>query len=543
MVTSEGFGLSVDQIYHMLALPEAEEWRDKVGVAGGKEGSAKNTTRLLQVEGWVFKTHAHLAQPDSRQVWHYALQQAEKGAKIAIWNPEKTWFLIEAAELWWPVSATPRMRTLHSLLNTRDRLQAWLRMLRLMQDTWQQHQVFLDANLSNFGFLLNAPDRTYYLDDEVYPLPQPVSLSSVLRNELKQISPELEPEDWEFFLDESPGILKHLFTKPDTYQSFIDGLRWEGMARTSCVAEFIQRLNGTDKVWKAPTKAPQPTAAPEDAAPPAPPPARMVEARVVNEPATTATPISGVQEGYWLVLADIHSNLPAFEAVLEEVKDYPILGHLFLGDVVGYGPHPAECIRLLKRLDNLIVVQGNHDWMVGHEDWPQSSSDRVIQSVRWTASQLTRSEREWLQEMPATTPFLDTYAIHGSLLNENYRFGYIYEMTYTDNLDKAENLGYQTVWYAHSHLAMVYHKLSNGRYDKMGPHHLHLNEVKGNFLINPGSVGQPRDGDRRAAYALYKPTTQEVFFRRVEYDFLSVQQDILATDLPQEYALRLAHGQ
>jgi predicted phosphodiesterase len=590
IILAEGLGLSAEELFNLLNAEDAEEWIDKVAVAGGLDGSGKSTTRLMASGGWVFKTHLFLSSPTPEKPNDYATTQHQNELKYGVWHPEKLWFLLQYEGQWYPVSATPKLRTIHSLKNVPDALQAWVRILRLMTDTWAVHKVFLDANPSNFGFKPNNPDRIYYLDDEVYPNQQPVLLSTALGYRIVVWNDEMEAELWNLFMEDATEVIDQLFLEETSYDIFADALITPRTSSNPWVKQWVTFLRKyrTSKTSKRGSRQPilQPTTetdqhysqenpvntpqtpdfdkkeltekqkltisdlqkwtlkAVEDSKNNLSSSSETTEFLEIENKIKPITEITEKSSGkeVLVVIADIHANLPAMEAVLADAAQFDVTGYLFLGDLVGYGPHPRECMSLINTLPRLFTVQGNHDVMVAKGEMLPFTSSRVKHSLDWTIGKLNAEERAWLAAMPPTLEMMGFYAIHGSLLNEKMRFGYIYETTYEDNLIKAAEMGHHLVWYAHSHLAMVYYRPAPYRYIKHGPYTVNLEDMKGTLLVNPGSVGQPRDGDRRAAYAIYDQNAMQIHFRRVEYDFLRVQRDIFANQLPADYADRLAHG-
>lgn len=252
-----------------------------------------------------------------------------------------------------------------------------------------------------------------------------------------------------------------------------------------------------------------------------------------------------------LVLSDIHGNLEALNAVLEAAPFHDQVWNL--GDIVGYGANPNEVIEIARSLGS-IFVRGNHDRSCGGIDGLESFNPIAAQAARWTHSVLTPEHLEWLRQLPAG-PILvanpQASCSHGSPLDEDQ-----YLVTAWDAHLPLVNAPARINFFGHTHLQGAF--ATNGEdwfhivpeYSSRGPeeYELPLRE-NGRYLINPGSVGQPRDRNWRAAFAIYeteqdndKTTVQRVTFYRVPYDIEQTQQKIRNANLPDRLATRLAEG-
>jgi len=242
----------------------------------------------------------------------------------------------------------------------------------------------------------------------------------------------------------------------------------------------------------------------------------------------------------YLVLADIHANIEALEACLADAAPRAYDRALVLGDLVGYGADPNAVIERLRDLDPFALVRGNHDKVAcGLE--PADGFNAVARSaVQWTFDELTVEHRTWLAELPqGPHEVSDTLEIcHGSPFDED---AYIF-----DELDAARALkvsGRPLCMFGHTHCPAVF-ELSNEGIDGAGPTaDSRVQLVDGSkYLVNPGAVGQPRDGDPRAAYAIVDDTERSVEFIRVRYAVAMAQAKIVKAGLPEVLAHRLAVG-
>lgn len=246
-----------------------------------------------------------------------------------------------------------------------------------------------------------------------------------------------------------------------------------------------------------------------------------------------------------LVISDIHGNLAALEAVLDDAQARKYRETAFLGDALGYGPRPREVLALLRELDPICVL-GNHDaWALEIARGGDPVGDGVVgQALRWQLGQLAPGDLKWVGEWPDG---FDDDQIGG-----RYRHGSPSALnTYVDSLQDAREAfaqwGGRLCFVGHTHLPSAYasliaptgawikhHALSDG-----GPYQV---PPPARVILNPGSVGQPRDGDPRASYAIYDSRTGVFEVFRVRYDIARTQAEIREAGLPEVLASRLEIG-
>lgn len=254
-----------------------------------------------------------------------------------------------------------------------------------------------------------------------------------------------------------------------------------------------------------------------------------------------------------LILSDIHSNLEALNAVLAATPAYDEVWNL--GDVVGYGANPNEVIDRVRPLGS-VFVRGNHDRVCAGDVGLEDFNPIAGRAAKWTRCMLTPEHTAWLKKIPSGPIMPDgpqVSCMHGSLLDEDE-----YVMTLRDAWGPLTKARTRINFFGHTHLQGGF--ATNGeewfrltpQYASrrgMGEFELPLRD-NGRYLINPGSVGQPRDGDWRAAFALYESAedmegrtfAQRVMFYRVPYDVKQAQRQILEAGLPDRLASRLRDG-
>ncbi|MFH1956917.1 MAG: metallophosphoesterase family protein [bacterium] len=238
------------------------------------------------------------------------------------------------------------------------------------------------------------------------------------------------------------------------------------------------------------------------------------------------------------VFADIHANLPAFGKVIEFLKS-KVGGFVCCGDIVGYGPHPNECIEMLQGLQNTYIVCGNHDLaVIGAGDAGTFSEDAAA-AVEWTMGKLTDSSRSFLSGLERKITVDNFTAVHGSLIDpiKQYVTGI---PDYIPSL-RAQEKG--LVFNGHTHRPLYFRAaeetVSSGFFNPGSP--VKISDGS-KYFINAGAVGQPRDGDPRASCVIYDGDAGTVTLYRLEYDIKSTQNDMRKTDSPLFLIERLGAG-
>ncbi len=237
----------------------------------------------------------------------------------------------------------------------------------------------------------------------------------------------------------------------------------------------------------------------------------------------------------YAIIADIHANLDAFQVVLEDIKQQKCTHVVCLGDVVGYGANPKECLDLVRGM-NIPVVKGNHDEYIGSDESPDGFNDAAAEAVTWTRAQLTEDDRKWLRDLKYFRLVANFSIVHATL-DAPQRWGYVFE-----KLEAAASFTYQNTqvcFFGHTHVPVAFIRdtgVRGGTYSKFRV------EPGKKYFVNVGSVGQPRDGSPKAAYVIYDLPSQTIELRRLDYDIAAAQKKIMATGLPQRLADRLAVG-
>jgi len=238
----------------------------------------------------------------------------------------------------------------------------------------------------------------------------------------------------------------------------------------------------------------------------------------------------------YAVFSDVHSNLEAFLACLDFLKNAKIDKYLFLGDIVGYGVDPKECISLLRAL-NASCVAGNHDWAaVGLTDIEYFNTD-AKRAVLWTMENISEADRLFLSGLELVKEADDHCLVHGTLNHPE-------EFDYMEGVLQATKdffaLKTKICFLGHSHRPGIFIEEKDGiLYKEVEALTL---ENGRRYIVNAGSVGQPRDGDPRACFCIYDQEDLSFQFQRVSYDVAKAQKKIIGAGLPESLALRLSLG-
>ena len=241
----------------------------------------------------------------------------------------------------------------------------------------------------------------------------------------------------------------------------------------------------------------------------------------------------------YAILSDIHANLEAFRAVLARIAELGADRMLCLGDVVGYHADPNACVDLVRSGD-MACVMGNHDAAACGIKEPDSFNPAARAAVLWTREVLTAENKEFLRDLPRHLQFGDMVLCHGSINDTDQ---YIFKDTEVrENLAAMETLPNkpQVCFYGHTHMKAAY-SLGGGVLSRVLSDKILLTGGT-QYLINPGGVGQPRDGDPQTPFLIYDTADRTVVFHRVEYDIAACQRKILRAGLPARLAERLAMG-
>lgn len=493
-----------EDVQSLRTLPQA-------AMTHGERFTGRPATVLYVGRQDLLKIRAEL-RLDPLNARRWAMQALERERKLGAHHPGKTWFLIHHANHDSPTigSICPLLTPLHTLMRPKDcaregaerRIGYLLALFRIYFRVFRDHHARLDEGLSNFG--LDDQQRLYYLDDDVYEaddLSGFVQMLGVYFRSLEWLSAE-----WAAQLGVQLRLLFLEFFEDPHRLYFIGSLLGElcipAQPRQAALDAFKQTMIDQRRARR--------------------------QSVVLPEKEIIA------------VMADVHANLPALDAVLQFLQGRGVDKGIVLGDVVGYGPHPNECIARLQA-SAYTVLKGNHDLAAAVGRAGDGFSRYARWAMEWTIPKLTEGARRWLEELPPVLQGEGWLAVHGSPLDPSYLNAYVYEMTFEDNLNLLERRQLHVCFHGHTHVPGVYARIPKSR-DR---HVVDSEQALGTYahcLVCPGSIGQPRQGRQGAQVALYEVGSKTITFHQVAYDVQRTVDDMRVNDFPETLVSRLLTG-
>lgn len=240
-------------------------------------------------------------------------------------------------------------------------------------------------------------------------------------------------------------------------------------------------------------------------------------------------------EKKFAIFGDIHANLEALIAVINDACNRGVTDYVCVGDVVGYNASPSECIQIVRDL-GCVTVRGNHDHYCSHDENLDDFQPLAASVIAWTRRQLSDEDVIWLKNLPLRKAISGFTLVHSTLDMPDH-WGYVF-----DSLSAEAHFNYQMTtlcFYGHTHVPMVYEK--NAGIRRLDPYTIKMTPGT-KYFINVGSVGQPRDGNPDSSYVICTPSAREVEFIRVPYDIQTSMEKNIQAGLPERLAHRLAQG-
>jgi predicted phosphodiesterase len=219
------------------------------------------------------------------------------------------------------------------------------------------------------------------------------------------------------------------------------------------------------------------------------------------------------------IIADVHANLEALQAVLDDAAGQRCTRFAFLGDLVGYCADPKACLDLIRSM-GATCVQGNHDEYCAADTTPKGVNPTAAKAIAWTRKQLVDGDRHWLRNLPHVETVEDFTVVHATLARPE-KWEYVF-----DSVAAADSLAYQNTqicFYGHTHVPVAFVRDTGVRGVTYTKFKL---EAGKRYLVNPGSVGQPRDNNPTAAYVIHDLDEASVELRRLPFDFTETQRKI-----------------
>ncbi len=240
----------------------------------------------------------------------------------------------------------------------------------------------------------------------------------------------------------------------------------------------------------------------------------------------------------YAIIADIHANLAAFNAVLDDMEQRGGVEEIWcLGDIVGYGPDPHECIERLQGY-NHVCVAGNHDWAASGKISTAEFNPDAALACQWATRQLSQADIQYLESLPLAIDKDIFTLVHGSPRDP------IWEYVISTGIARENFSFFQSPYclLGHSHVPLVFKEEDGSCTFSRLAVNIGLALGESRLIINPGGVGQPRDGDPRASYVIYDSDTRIVRLYRIPYDVAATQDKMMAKGLPVRLAVRLQQG-
>ena len=238
----------------------------------------------------------------------------------------------------------------------------------------------------------------------------------------------------------------------------------------------------------------------------------------------------------YAILSDIHSNLEALQVVLDHAQKQKCTHYVCVGDIVGYGPNPKECLQIIRDL-NCPVVMGNHDEYCATTLDLTGFNPMAADAIKWTRDQLNEDEKDWLSDLKYVRN-VESFTIVHATLDLPEKWAYVF-----DKLAAAASFNYQhtsVCFNGHTHVPIAFVRgpagIQGGLYSKIKI------EIGRKYFINVGSIGQPRDRNPKAAYVIFDMLNNLIELQRLDYDIATTQRKIRAAHLPESLAQRLEQG-
>lgn len=495
------------QILAVLAAERVELARETAFMGRPK-------TRVHVHDGHVVKLREEL-NFDLKSARRWVLQTTVRERTLAVHHPRKTWFIQRSGETLRIGNIAPELRQMNMILGPEadaghcvDELAAITEMYARVAAAGDYR---LDEGLSNFG--RDRDDTLYYLDDDLYRWDDFNGHAQILGIYIRSLVQLDVPRAEELGQRVAQAWRRHHPDPqvPHIVARLVRDLPMASDAQNDRQAGLVRGLEGV--------------------------PAKKKTTRPQRKAPSRKSDGAGKRIA---LLADVHANAPALAATLSALRAENVDSVIVLGDIVGYGPHPRECIEALRDAD-YPVIKGNHDHCIATGFIGPGMGQAARWAVEWTRAQLAEEELRWLEDLPNFLRQDDWLAVHGAPIDPSYIYGYVYRQTANSNLNYMVQKGIRLCFHGHSHIPGIYYRngtdedhFSDAAADMSGLSH---------SLVCPGSVGQSRSGVVGAEFAILDRTAQSVEFRRIDYDVKATIADMKRLGFPDALPSRLERGQ
>lgn len=462
----------------------------------GTSFTGKPSTRIFANQHYVVKISSTQGHNDQATQKWLEKKRAEEIA-LGIYPADKTWFLVDVDGQ--HLAGNICQRLLPVNLIARDNITVNLRRIYAMAiHIAADHQLQLDLGLSNFA--LSSDDKLFYIDDDVYRFDHFLTMGQLMAAHLREYAKNIDIA----YLAASirASVISH-------FADFQHALL--------ILSEHIQHCY-----------IPKP----------------LVEYFVVFEQGLLASNAEHENNlpqelpDKIAIFSDIHANIDALDAVLADMDQRGIGFAFVLGDVVGYGPDPNACVERLRER-SFVTVKGNHDNAVATGVSTQSNSRSAQWAIDWTINNIRQENRQWLAHLPACVKTDEFWLLHGAPIDASFFNAYVYQMTYQQNLDALQQHKMPLCFHGHSHIPGIYwrDKKQQDGFTYQAAKNISLD--KAFMLISAGSVGQPRDGQAAAQYAIWDKKAATLTFINVPYAIETVIKKMQQLNFPSDVYLPL----
>lgn len=469
----------------------------------GDTFTGKPGTKIYSDSDNVLKIHSEM-RLDQRAALRWATQALAKEVGYQVYHPQKTWFVAENhdSDTLAPVlvgNVCPRLQPLHEVfagaeIDISMRLEYFQQLFHHYFRLAATSGIRLDEGLSNFG--ITATGALYYLDDDVYMWDRYMSCAHMLGVYFRSLS-WLTPE----FATELGHIVQQQILRHFGDAQYLTVLSEQLKSIFMPNERLLQILEN------------------------------FIRALPLKQQRNNR--VNASKDRYLALLGDVHANLPALEAVLTYLDGENIHHALVLGDSVGYGPHPGECITRLVKTD-FLILKGNHDHALATNNFKVGFSKSAAWVLAWSVPKVDTVQCEWLADLPPVIHAENWMAVHGSPLDPTFFNAYVYEMTYHDNLDVLQHKQIPVCFHGHTHQPGVYgrrgaSRILDGFYSGK---EVSLTSFS-HALVCPGSVGQPRNGQIGAQFAIYDQIERKVYYHNLPYNVDATVQEMQTQGFPE----------
>ncbi len=483
--------------------------RKGVTASHGHQFTGRPVTELINNGKELIKirTEYNFAEYEARSFIELAV---EKERQLGIYHPLKTWFLIKVGNknktaVIQIANITPLLQALHQTDNVLkvQTPQSFVGLLISIMDIYlrvaREHELGLDLSLSNF--VIDKENRLYYVDDDLYRWDNFSFLPHFIANLIRS-------QDW---LTKNTVSTMGEKTRELLLKYFND-THWLTVIAEELRSLFVSedKKDLQDVFVKALYK----------------------NSTFTYKPEHTAKVIA--------LLADPHANIEALETCLNYIEKRNISDAIILGDIVGYGPHPQECIDILRGNNHFSVIRGNHDHAVVTGKKVSGSNSVAGWTLNWTQNNIADEYREWLDSLPSYLKQDNWLAVHGSPRDKTFFNGYVYQMTYKENLDELQQRKIPLCFHGHTHIQKIYYRTKAD--DFMTEEQTDVIKSSRHALICPGSIGQPRNGQPGVEFAIINTETLELEFQRLPYNIEKTIAAMEARHFPAALSERLLQG-